>query len=53
MFETMYNKGASFNVYMFHGGTNFELWNGAEYEAGVSSWEKENDLKAICTKILI
>ncbi|PAV78228.1 hypothetical protein WR25_27204 [Diploscapter pachys] len=35
MFELMYNKGASFNVYMFHGGTNFELWNGAEYDASL------------------
>lgn len=26
----MYNLNASFNYYMFHGGTNFEFWNGAE-----------------------
>ncbi|CAJ0940017.1 unnamed protein product, partial [Mesorhabditis belari] len=27
----MYEKNASFSVYMIHGGTNFAFWNGAEY----------------------
>ena len=33
----MYNLGANFNFYMFHGGTNFGFWNGAEPSASVSS----------------
>ncbi|KAK6044091.1 beta-galactosidase domain protein, partial [Cooperia oncophora] len=33
--EKLYNLNASFNYYMFHGGTNFGFWNGAEYAAGV------------------
>ncbi|KIH57931.1 glycosyl hydrolase family 35, partial [Ancylostoma duodenale] len=33
--EKMYNLNASFNYYMFHGGTNFGFWNGAEYAAGL------------------
>ena len=37
MISMMYEKGASFNFYMFHGGTNFQWWNGAEYAAGVGS----------------
>ncbi|PAV91046.1 hypothetical protein WR25_01257 isoform B [Diploscapter pachys] len=35
MISMMYEKGASFNFYMFHGGTNFQWWNGAEYAAGL------------------
>uniref|UniRef100_A0A914VTW2 Beta-galactosidase n=1 Tax=Plectus sambesii TaxID=2011161 RepID=A0A914VTW2_9BILA len=31
----MYDLGASFNYYMFHGGTNFGYWNGAETQAPV------------------
>lgn len=30
--RTMLNMGASFNFYMFHGGTNFGFLNGANYE---------------------
>ena len=30
--ETMLELGASFNFYMFHGGTNFGFLNGANYE---------------------
>ncbi|XGW28001.1 hypothetical protein V3C99_008085 [Haemonchus contortus] len=33
--EKLYNMNASFNYYMFHGGTNFGFWNGAEYAAGL------------------
>lgn len=33
----MYKLGASFNYYMFAGGTNFGFWNGAEVAAPVSS----------------
>ncbi|WKY07604.1 hypothetical protein Q1695_007233 [Nippostrongylus brasiliensis] len=33
--ETLYNANASFNFYMFHGGTNFGFWNGAEKPAGL------------------
>uniref|UniRef100_A0A183FN17 Glyco_hydro_35 domain-containing protein n=1 Tax=Heligmosomoides polygyrus TaxID=6339 RepID=A0A183FN17_HELPZ len=29
-FPNLYNMNASFNYYMFHGGTNFGFWNGAE-----------------------
>ncbi|PIO58387.1 hypothetical protein TELCIR_20179, partial [Teladorsagia circumcincta] len=32
--EKLCNMNASFNYYMFHGGTNFGFWNGAEYAAG-------------------
>ncbi|CAD6200206.1 unnamed protein product, partial [Caenorhabditis auriculariae] len=35
MTEKMFARNASFNYYMFHGGTNFEFWNGAEYDAGL------------------
>ncbi|MFH4976177.1 hypothetical protein AB6A40_002886 [Gnathostoma spinigerum] len=31
----MYTYGASFNIYMLHGGTNFGFWNGAEEDAPV------------------
>lgn len=33
--DYMYDLGASFNYYMFHGGTNFGYWNGAEITAPV------------------
>jgi len=29
--QDMLDSGASFNFYMFHGGTNFNFWNGANY----------------------
>lgn len=32
----MYNENASFSFYMFHGGTNFGFWNGAEVNGAVS-----------------
>ncbi|CAJ0581957.1 unnamed protein product, partial [Mesorhabditis spiculigera] len=31
----MYQMGASFSVYMIHGGTNFGFWNGAEYNGAL------------------
>ncbi|KAE9550919.1 hypothetical protein FO519_005881 [Halicephalobus sp. NKZ332] len=31
----MYNQNASFSFYMFHGGTNFGFWNGAEVNGAV------------------
>ena len=33
--EEMLRMGASVNMYMFHGGTNFGLLNGANYENGL------------------
>ncbi|GMS80811.1 hypothetical protein PENTCL1PPCAC_2986, partial [Pristionchus entomophagus] len=33
--KTMWDKGASINFYMIHGGTNFGFWNGAETNAPV------------------
>ena len=30
-FKEFLDMGASINVYMFHGGTNFNFWNGANY----------------------
>lgn len=29
--DNMLKKGANVNLYMFHGGTNFNFWNGANY----------------------
>ena len=41
--RTMLDMGASFNVYMFHGGTNFGFWNGAndpgDYQPTVTSYD--------------
>lgn len=41
--ETMLKLGASFNMYMFHGGTNFGFYNGAncfeKYEPTVTSYD--------------
>ncbi|VDM15264.1 unnamed protein product [Wuchereria bancrofti] len=33
--DYMYQLGANINFYMFHGGTNFGYWNGAEITAPV------------------
>lgn len=42
-FATMLDMGASVNFYMFHGGTNFNFWNGAnyydEYQPTVTSYD--------------
>lgn len=32
VYEQMLQLGASVNLYMFHGGTNFGFWNGANYD---------------------
>lgn len=41
--RTMTEMGASFNMYMFHGGTNFGFWNGAndpgDYQPTVTSYD--------------
>ncbi len=42
--NTFFDLGASFNFYMFHGGTNFGFWNGANgsatsYEPTVTSYD--------------
>ena len=43
--QWMLREGVSFNVYMFHGGTNFALWNGANvfaphrYQPTVTSYD--------------
>jgi len=45
VFERMIKMGASVNVYMFHGGTNFAFWNGGNarkpdaYEPTVTSYD--------------
>ena len=33
-FNDFLNMNASMNYYMFHGGTNFGFWNGANYDGG-------------------
>ncbi len=42
--DTFFDLGASFNFYMFHGGTNFAFWNGAnhtgeQYQPTVTSYD--------------
>lgn len=41
--HTFFDLGASFNIYMFHGGTNFGFWNGAndpeQYQPTVTSYD--------------
>ena len=42
--NTFFDLGASFNFYMFHGGTNFGFWNGAnhtgeQYQPTVTSYD--------------
>ncbi|QGH36118.1 beta-galactosidase [Gracilibacillus salitolerans] len=47
-FETMLQQGASVNFYMFHGGTNFGFYNGANhienYEPTVTSYDYDAPL---------
>lgn len=46
--DRMLSAGASVNFYMFHGGTNFGFWNGAnfqeKYEATVTSYDYDSPL---------
>jgi beta-galactosidase len=48
VFETMMETGASVNFYMFHGGTNFGFWNGANrqdrYEPTITSYDYDSPL---------
>ncbi|GAA4876219.1 beta-galactosidase [Paenibacillus vulneris] len=48
VFERMLQAGASVNFYMFHGGTNFGFYNGAnfqeKYEATVTSYDYDSPL---------
>lgn len=48
--NVFFDLGASFNIYMFHGGTNFSFWNGAnhpgEYQPTVTSY----DYRALLTE---
>ncbi|MBT2755554.1 beta-galactosidase [Mesobacillus foraminis] len=48
VFEEMLSMGASVNVYMFHGGTNFGFYNGAnhikQYEPTVTSYDYDAPL---------
>ena len=42
--NTFFDLGASFNFYMFHGGTNFGFWNGAnhtgvQYQPTITSYD--------------
>ena len=48
--EKFFDLDASFNLYMFHGGTNFAFWNGAnhpgEYQPTITSY----DYRALLTE---
>ncbi|MGG1555396.1 glycoside hydrolase family 35 protein [Paenibacillus ferrarius] len=48
VFARMLKAGASVNFYMFHGGTNFGFWNGAnyqeKYEATITSYDYDSPL---------
>ncbi|TVY11803.1 glycoside hydrolase family 35 protein [Paenibacillus cremeus] len=48
VFERMLTAGASVNFYMFHGGTNFGFYNGAnfnvKYEATITSYDYDSPL---------
>ena len=48
VFDEMMETGASVNFYMFHGGTNFGFWNGAnrqeKYEPTITSYDYDSPL---------
>ena len=48
VFDEMMATGASVNFYMFHGGTNFGFWNGAnrqeKYEPTITSYDYDSPL---------
>lgn len=48
VFDNMLQAGASVNFYMFHGGTNFGFYNGAnyhdKYEATITSYDYDSPL---------
>lgn len=46
--EALVNGGASVSFYMFHGGTNFGFWNGANYGGGYQPHITSYDYDAPC-----
>lgn len=44
--EKMLELGASVNMYMFHGGTNFGYWNG-EYQFPLVEAEKKQGIRIL------
>lgn len=49
-FRAMLADGASVNFFMFHGGTNFGFWNGANHEAGYQPTVTSYDYDALLTE---
>ena len=48
--EKFFDLGASFNLYMFHGGTNFNFWNGANYTDHYMPTVTSYDYRALLTE---
>ena len=48
--EKFFDLGASFNLYMFHGGTNFSFWNGANYTDHYMPTITSYDYRALLTE---
>lgn len=44
--ETFLNNGNSFNLYMFHGGTNFNFWAGSNFDKGIHPTTTSYDYNA-------
>ena len=48
--EKFFDLGASFNLYMFHGGTNFAFWNGANHPGQYQPTITSYDYRALLTE---
>ena len=48
--EKFFDLGASFNLYMFHGGTNFAFWNGANHPGDYQPTITSYDYRALLTE---
>ncbi len=48
--DTLFELGASFNLYMFHGGTNFGFWNGANHPGHYQPTVTSYDYRALLTE---
>ena len=48
--EKFFDFGASFNLYMFHGGTNFAFWNGANHTDKYLPTITSYDYRALLTE---
>ncbi len=48
--DTFFEYGASFNLYMFHGGTNFGFWNGANHPGQYQPTITSYDYRALLTE---